>query len=301
MRVFVTGASGHVGSAVIPELLAAGHEVVGLARSDAAAATVAARGARVHRGDTTEPESFLDALGDADGVIHLAYDHSFTDMAAAAEADLHTVRAIGDRLAGTGKALVGTAGTLLLARRADGVLGFEHDTLPSGARADTENAIVAMAGEGVRTSVIRLAPLVHSDLDHHGFGPIMISIARAKGVAAHVGEGANRWPAVHTRDAARLYRLALESAPGGTRLHAVEDEGIPFRVIAETIGRRLGVPTASIPAEQAGEHFGFLGPLVQLDNPTSSEATRKLLDWAPQHVGLIEDLEQEHYFAPQHV
>ncbi|NUR28200.1 MAG: 3-beta hydroxysteroid dehydrogenase, partial [Catenulispora sp.] len=166
-------------------------------------------------------------------------------------------------------------------------------------RVDTENAVVALADQGVRSSVLRLAPLVHSDLDHHGFGPTMIRIAREKGFAAYVGAGANRWPALHTRDAARLYRLALESAPGGTRLHAVEDEGIPFRVIAETIGRRLGVPSRSIPAEQAGEHFGFLGPLVQLDNPTSSEATRKLLDWEPQHVGLLADLEQEHYFAPQ--
>ncbi|GAA1960299.1 SDR family oxidoreductase [Catenulispora subtropica] len=299
MRVFVTGASGHIGSAVIPELLAAGHQVVGLARSDAAAAAVTARGAEVHRGDAADPDSFLDAVAASDGVIHLAYDHSFTDMAAAAAADLRTVRAIGERLAGTGKPLIGTAGTLLLALRANGVLGFEHDTLPGGSRADTENALVAMAADGVRTAVIRLAPLVHSDLDHHGFGPVMIGIARQKGVAAYVGDGANRWPAVHTRDAARLYRLALESAPGGTRLHAVEDEGVPFRVIAETIGRRLGVPTASIGAEEAAGHFGFLAGLVQLDNPTSSEATRKLLGWEPEHAGLVADLEQEHYFAPR--
>ena len=271
----------------------------GLARSDAAAAAVVARGAEAHRGDSTDPDSFLDAVAAADGVIHLPYDHSFTDMAAAAAADLRTVQAIGERLAGTGKPLVGTGGTLLLAMRANGVLGFEHDTLPSGGRVDAENAVVAMADNGVRSSVVRLAPLVHSDLDHHGFGPTLIRIAREKGVAAYVGDGANRWPAVNTRDAARLYRLALESAPGGTRLHGIEDEGVPFRVIAETVGRRLGVPVASIGTEEAAGHFGFLGPLVQLDNPTSSEATRKLLGWEPEHPGLIEDLEQEHYFTPQ--
>ncbi|MFD0631472.1 SDR family oxidoreductase [Catenulispora yoronensis] len=297
MRVFVTGASGHIGSALIPELLAAGHQVVGLARSDAAAAAIAGRGAEVHRGDTTDPDTFLDTVEAADGVIHLAYDHSFTDMAGAATADLRAVEAIGDRLAGTGKPLVTTSGTLMLARRANGVLGVETDTLDQGPRVDTENATVALADRGVRSSVMRLAPLVHSDLDHHGFGPLLINIARQKGVAAYIGDGANRWPGVHTRDAARLYRLALESAPKGTRLHAVEDEGTPFRTIAETIGRRLGVPTASISADEALEHFGFLGVMAGADNPTSSEATRKLLGWEPEHVGLIADLEQEHYFA----
>ncbi|NUR58885.1 MAG: SDR family oxidoreductase [Catenulispora sp.] len=299
MRVFVTGASGHIGSALIPELLAAGHQVVGLARSDAAAAAVAERGAEAHRGDATDPDSFLDAVAAADGVVHLAYDHSFTDMAAAAAADLRTVRAIGERLAGTGKPLVATSGTLLLAFGSDGALGFEHDTRPGGSRIDVENAVVAMAAEGVRGSVVRLAPLVHSDLDHHGFAPIMIRIAREKGVAAYVGDGTNRWPAVNTRDAARLYRLALESAPGGTRLHAVEGEGVPLRTIAETIAQRLGIPAVSIEPEQADEHFGFLGPLVQLDNPTSAEATRKLLDWKPEHPDLIADLEAGHYFRTQ--
>ena len=220
-------------------------------------------------------------------------------MAAAPAADLRTLRAVGDRLAGTGKPLVATTGTLMLGLAANGKLGFEHDVLPGGSRVDSENAVVAMAAEGVRGSVVRLAPLVHSDLDHHGFAPILIRIAREKGVAAYVGDGANRWPAVNTRDAARLYRLALESAPGGTRLHAVESEGVPFRTIAETIGRRLGVPAVSIEPEQAGEHFGFLGPLVQVDNPTSAEATRKLLDWEPEHPDLIADLEAGHYFQTQ--
>ncbi|MFL6114735.1 MAG: SDR family oxidoreductase [Catenulispora sp.] len=299
MRVFVTGASGHIGSAVLPELLAAGHQVVGLARSDAAAAAVAARGAEVHRGDTTDPASFLDAVAASDGVIHLAYDHSFTDMAAAAAADVRTVQAIGEELAGTGKAFVITSGSLLLSKGGESPVGFEHDVLPGGGRADAENATVALAAKGVRSAVIRLAPMVHSDLDRSGFAPILIAGARENGRSAYVGEGANRWPGLNTRDAARLYRLAVESAPAGTRLHGVEDEGTPFRAIAEAIGRRLGVPTVSIDPEDAAEHFGFLGALVQLDNPMSSEATRKLLDWEPEHPGLLADLEQEHYFAPK--
>ena len=297
MRVFVTGASGHIGSAVIPELLQAGHQVVGLARSDDAAERVAARGAEVHRGDVFDPDTYLDAVAAADGVIHLAYDHSFTDMAEAAAKDLRTVLAMGERLAGTGKALVGTAGSLMLAMNAPGVLGLEEHVLPGGPRIDTENALVALAERGVRSSVVRLAPVVHSDLDHHGFAPVLIRVAREKGVAAYVGDGANRWPALNTRDAARLYRLALESAPAGTRLHGVENEGYAFREIAETIGRRLGVPTASIPADEAAAHFGFLGFAVGLDNPTSNDATRKILGWEPEHAGLIEDLEQDHYFV----
>lgn len=297
MRVFVTGASGHIASAVIPDLLQAGHQVVGLARSDAAAEKVAARGAEVHRGDVFDPDSYLDAVAAADGVIHLAYDHSFTDLADAAAQDLRVTRAIGERLAGTGKPLVTTGGTLMLAILRPGEFGLEQTTSPGGPRVDSENATIALAERGVRSSVVRLAPLVHSDLDHHGFAPIMIRVAREKGVAAYVGDGANRWPGINTRDAARIYRLALESAPGGTRLHGVENEGYAFREIAETIGGRLGVPTASISAEEADAHFGFLGALVGRDNPTSNEFTRKTLGWEPEHVGLIEDLKQDHYFV----
>jgi nucleoside-diphosphate-sugar epimerase len=299
MRVFVTGASGHIGSAVVPELLQAGHQVVGLARNDAAAERVAARGAEVHRGDVFDPDTYLDVLAGADGVIHLAYDHSFTDMAAAAAEDLRVVQAMGERLAGTGKPLVATTGTLMLGLSAPGELGLEQHTLPGGPRIDTENALIALAERGVRSSVVRLAPLIHSDLDHHGFGPTLIRIAREKGVAGYVGDGANRWPALNTRDAARLYRLALEKAPAGTRLHGVENEGYAFREIAETIGKRLGVPTKSISAEEAGAHFGFLGRLVGVDNPTSNDFTRKTLGWEPEHVGLIEDLKQDHYFVEQ--
>lgn len=297
MRVFVTGASGHIGSALVPELLQAGHQVVGLARNDAAAERIAARGAEVHRGDVFDPATYLDAVAAADGVIHLAYDHSFTDMAEAAAKDLRAVQAIGEQLAGTGKPLVTTGGTLMLAMGVPGVVGLERHTLPGGPRVDTENAVVALAERGVRSSVVRLAPLVHSDLDHHGFGPVLIRVAREKGVAGYVGDGANRWPALNTRDAARIYRLALETAPSGTRLHGVENEGYAFREIAETIGKRLGVATASIPAEEAAAHFGFLGGLVGLDNPVSNEFTRKTLGWEPEHVGLIEDLEQDHYFV----
>lgn len=299
MRVFVTGASGHIGSAVIPELLQAGHQVVGLARNDAAAERVAARGAEVHRGDVFEPDTYFDALAAADGVIHLAYDHSFTDMAAAAAEDLRVTRAMGERLVGTGKALVTTSGTLMLARSAPGVLGLEEHVAQAGARVDSENAVIALAERGVRSSVVRLAPLVHSDLDHHGFAPTLIRIAREKGVAAYVGDGANRWPALNTRDAARIYRLALESAPAGTRLHGVENEGYAFREIAETIAARLGIPTASIAADDAAAHFGFLGFAVGVDNPTSNAFTRKTLGWEPEHIGLIEDLKQDHYFVEQ--
>jgi nucleoside-diphosphate-sugar epimerase len=299
MRVFVTGASGHIGSALVPELLQAGHQVIGLARSDAAAGAVAARGAEVHRGDVFDPDTYLDALAAADGVIHLAYDHSFTDMVEAAAKDLRVAQAIGERLAGTGKPFVATSGSLLLAMRAPGELGLEEHTLPAGPRIDTENAVVALAERDVRSSVVRLAPLVHSDLDHGGFSRIMIAVAREKGVAAYVGDGANRWPALNTRDAGRLYRLALESAPAGTRLHGVENEGYAFREIAETIGRRLGLPTASIGADEALAHFGFIGGLAGIDNPVSNDATRKILGWEPEHVGLLQDLEQDHYFVQQ--
>ena len=299
MRVFVTGASGHIGSAVVPELLAAGHQVTGLARSDASAAALAAAGADVLPGTIDDLDLLRAAATDANGVIHLAFKHEAMrsgDMHGAAAADLAAIEAMVDALAGTDKPFVGTSGTLLLAMAAPGRVGTEIDVAPGGGRVDAENLTIAASARGVRTSVIRLPPTVHSSLDHHGFIPALVGIARATGVAGYVGDGANRWPAGHTLDAARLYRLALESAPAGTRLHAVGDEGVPFTEIAETIGRNLGLPVASIAPADASEHFGFLGGLVTLDNPTSAELTRKLLGWAPEHPGLIADMDEGHYF-----
>jgi len=294
MRVFVTGASGHIGSALVPELLAAGHKVVGLARSDQSAAALAAAGADVYRGELDDPDDLAEAAAAADGVIHLAFKHEAV-RADAVASDLRAVGTFADVLAGTGKPLVGTSGTLMLAGL--GRTGTEADVLGAGPRIDAENAAIALADRGVRSSVVRLPPTVHSSLDHHGFVPALIAIAREKGVVGYVGDGSNRWPAGHTLDAARLYRLALEAAPAGSRLHAVGDEGVPFGEIAAVIGRHLNLPAVSIAPEQASAHFGFLGSLVSLDNPTSSARTQELLDWKPTHPGLIEDLGQGHYFG----
>ena len=300
MRVFVTGASGHIGSALVPELVAAGHEVIGLARSESSASALARLHAQARRGDLDDLDILRDTARTADGVIHLAYKHDLflDDAAAAAAADLRAVEAIGAALEGTDKPFVVTSGTLLLARAAAGRIGTEHDTLPSGPRVDSENAAIALTGKGVRSSVVRLPPIVHSDLDHHGFTHGLVRTARDKGVSAYVGDGSNRWPAVHTRDAAHLYRLALEFAPSGTRLHGVADQGIPFRAIAEAIGRHLGLPVRAIAPGEANAHFGSLGPLVAVDNPTSTARTRELLAWEPTRPGLLDDLDEGHYFAP---
>ncbi|OBF49642.1 3-beta hydroxysteroid dehydrogenase [Mycobacterium sp. 852002-53434_SCH5985345] len=296
MHVFVTGATGHIGSAVVDELLEAGHHVTGLARSDESAAALVAKGAGVHRGDLDDRDGLRAAAAKSDGVIHLAFRHDFDDFVAAAETDLRAVEAIGDELVGSDRPFVSTSGTLLLSLLGQGGLGTEQDTVPGGPRADSENAVIALAERGVRSSVVRLSPLVHSDLDHHGFTNHLIDTARNTGVSGYIGDGANRWPAVHTLDAAHLYRLALENAPAGTRLHGVADEGVPLRDIAAVIGRRLGVPAVSIPAEEAG-HFGFLALFAALDNPTSNALTQKVLDWHPEHAGLIEDLDAGHYFG----
>jgi nucleoside-diphosphate-sugar epimerase len=298
MRVFITGASGHIGSALVPELLAAGHQVVGLARSDKSAAALAAAGAGVYRGELDEPDGLAEAAAAADGVIHLAFKHEAMRAGGFADAvasDLRAVETFAGALAGTGKPLVGTSGTLMLAGL--GRTGTEADVLGAGPRIDAENAVIALADRGVRSSVVRLPPTVHSSLDRHGFVPTLITIAREQGVATYVGDGSNRWAAGHTLDAAHLYRLALEAAPAGSRLHAVGDEGVPFGEIVAVIGRHLDLPVISIPPEQAGAHFGFLGSLVSLDNPTSSARTQELLGWKPIHPGLIEDLDQGHYFA----
>lgn len=299
MRVFVTGASGHLGSAVVPELLEAGHQVVGLARSDKSAAALTAAGAEVHRGDLDDHDGLAVAAAAADGVIHLAFKHDAMfagDFDGAVAADLRAINTLGNALAGTGKPLVATSGTALFAFAGlQGVL-TEADVLDAGPRIDAENAVVALAERGIRSSVVRLTPTVHSSLDHNGFIPTFISVARSKGVSAYVGDGANRWPAVHTLDAARLYRLALESAPARSRLHAVDDEGITFRQIAEGIGRGLNLPVVSIPPTQAEAHFGFLSAHAQADNPSSSTLTRDLLGWTPVQPGLVDDLGQGHYF-----
>lgn len=300
MRIFVTGASGHIGGAVISELLHAGHQVVGLARSDESAATIESAGATARRGTLDELDVLRQSAATSDGVIHLAFKHDWMatgDFAGAVEADFNAIAAIGEALAGSAKPFVTTSGTLMLAFGGIvGRAGTEQDVLDGGPRVDAENHVIALAERGVRSSVVRLPPTVHSDLDLHGFVPTLIGFARDRGVAGFVGDGANRWPAVHTRDAARVYRLALESGPAGTRYHAVSDEGVAFRDIAEAIGRNLGVPTASIPADEIDEQFGFLARFVGADNPTASAFTRSTLGWEPSHPLLIEDLDQGHYF-----
>lgn len=298
MRVFVTGASGHIGSALVPELLAAGHEVVGLARSEASATLLKDLGAEVRLGDLDDLDGLREAAAAADGVIHLAFKHEAMlsgNYAGAVEDDLTVVRVFGDALAGTGKRLVGTAGTGLAA--VPGTVRTEEEVLSTGPRSEAQNEIIRFAERGITSSVVRLPPVVHSTLDLHGFIRILTHIARTTGVSAYVGDGTNRWPSVHTLDATHLYRLALELAPAGTPLHAVGDEGIPFRQIAETIGRHVGVPTAAIAAEQVQEHFGMLAMLVPLDMPASSMLTRQVLGWQPEHPGLLADMDLGHYFT----
>ena len=301
MRVFITGASGHIGSALVPELQRAGHQVVGLARSDESAVKLAAAGAEVRRGDLDDLDLIAKEAADADGVISLAYRSDLLqagDAAGVIGANLKVIEAVGGALEGTGKPFVTPVGTLVLwSGGITGRPGTEDDTVPGGPLAETENAAAALAQRGVRASVIRLAPVVHSVLDTRGFTPALIAIAREHGVAAYVGDGANRWPAVHTLDAARLFRLALESAPAGARLHGVAEEGVPFREFAAAIGRNLGVPTASVAPGEAAGHFGFLAMFAGADNPASSALTRQRLGWTPTQPGLIADLDAGHYFG----
>jgi nucleoside-diphosphate-sugar epimerase len=300
MRVFVTGASGHIGSGLVPELLENGHQVVGLARSDAAAAALEAAGAEVCRGTLDDLDTLREAAAASDGVVHLAFKHEAMrtgDFLSAVADDLRAIKALGSGLEGSGKPFVGTGGTLMLAMGGiSGRPGTEHDVIGGGHRVDAENELIGMAGRGIRSSYVRLPPIVHSSLDHHGFAHALIGMAAGSGVSAYVGDGANRWPSVHTLDAARLYRLALESAPAGSRLHGVADEGVPFRDIAEVIGRRLRLPVKSIDPQDAAAQFTFLAGFVGLDNPTSSALTRQLLGWQPTHAGLIEELTHGHYF-----
>ncbi|GAB3557690.1 SDR family oxidoreductase [Spirosoma fluminis] len=292
MRVFVTGASGFVGSAVVQELLAAGHQVVGLARSDASAQVLIKAGAEVLRGSLEDLDSLKQGAADADGVIHTAFIHDFSQYEAASITDKAAIEAMGSVLAGSDRPLVVTAGTSGL-KCADGLI-TEDGPAPVGPRV-SELIGLSMAGLGVRASVIRLSPSVH-DRGDHGFVPTLISIARDKGVSAYVGDGSNRWPAVHRLDAARLFRLALEQGVAGARYHGVADEGIPVRQIAEVIGQHLKLPVVSVAPDEAANHFGWMGRFIVINSPASSAKTRQQLGWQPTHPGLIEDLETGHYF-----
>jgi nucleoside-diphosphate-sugar epimerase len=300
MRVFVTGASGHIASAVIPELLGNGHQVVGLARSDASAQAVTALGAEVRRGDLDGLDGLSAGAAEADGVIHLAFKHDAMlagDFMAAVSADMAATRAIGETLSGSGKPFVSTGGTLMLAMAGiTGRPGTEDDQSDGGPRTDAANYAISLGEQGVRSSVVRLAPMVHSELDHHGFTHALIGFAREHGVAAYTGDGSNRWPAANTYDIGVLYRLALEKAPAGSTFHGVGDTGISRKLIAETIAGKLGVEAKSVTDEEAPQYLGFLAAFAGLDNPTSNDKTRELLGWEPTHPGWVEDVETGHYF-----
>lgn len=298
MRIFVTGASGHIGSLVVRELRDNGHQVTGLARSDASAEVLTAAGVNVQRGTLGDVDVLSAAAAEADGVIHLAFNHDFSDYLDAASTDLRAVEAMGAALVDSNKPFVNTSGTSSLATGSASALGTEETPVdPSGARVPSENVSLRLAQQGVRSAVIRLAPTVHGATDHHGFIPTLIESARKTGQSIYIGDGSNRWPAVHNRDAARLYRLAVESAPAGSMLHGVAEEGVPFREIAQTIGDQLDVPVVSVTADQAREQLGFIGWIASLDNPTSSAATQALLGWTPEHPALLEDIKAGHYVA----
>ncbi|MGC2130525.1 MAG: SDR family oxidoreductase [Candidatus Aquilonibacter sp.] len=305
MRVFVTGATGFIGSAIVNELIGAGHQVVGLARSDASAASLEAKNVAVQRGTLEDLDSLKRAAQASDGVIHAGYNHDwmrntdgdfFALFMAAAETDRRAIEAMGSALAGSDRPLVISSGLLGLA---PGRLGTEDDAGdPASPRNASELLTLAMAQSGVRTSVVRLPPSVHGDGDH-GFVPALIGIARANGVSGYVADGSNRWPAVHRLDAAVLYRLAAEKAPAGSRLHGSAEEGVPFREIATAIGKQLNLPVVSVPAEAAEEHFGRMGRFVAMDAPNSSRLTRERLGWNPTHPTLLADLEHGTYFEQQ--
>lgn len=297
MRVFVTGASGFVGSAVVKDLIEAGHSVLGLARSDSSAAAVEAAGADVHRATLEDLDSLRRGAAACDGVIHTAFIHNFANMAASAEIDRLVIAALGDALAGSNRPFVVTSPIGVLT---PGRVGTETDTPdPNSAgahRMASEQIALSLATRGVRVSIVRLPPSVHGDGDH-GFGPALIRIAGEKGVSAYMGEGRNRWSAVHRLDAAQLYRLALEKGHAGATYHAVADEGVTTRDIAETIGRRLQLPVVARSREQASEHFGWLARFFGNDMPASSAQTQSQLGWRPRQPGLIADLEQGSYFS----
>jgi nucleoside-diphosphate-sugar epimerase len=293
MRVFVTGATGFVGSAVVEELLRAGHQVTGLARSKASAASLAAAGAEVHRGDLEDLDRLKSGAAASDGVIHTGFVHDFARYVECCEIDRRAIEAIGEALAGTNRPVIVTSGTGLLpsGERVD------EDTLPPGGSAIprvSEQTAMAIT-TGPRVSVVRLPPSVHGDGDH-GFVPLLIGMAREKRSAAFIGEGLNTWPAVHRFDAAKVYRLVLEKGEAGARYHAVAEAGIPFRDIAAAIGRGLGVPVMSKSGDEVGEYFGWFSHFARMDNISSSEKTRRVLGWEPSEIGLIADLGNGRYF-----
>ncbi len=294
MRVFVTGASGWIGSATVTELLAAGHQVLGLARSDAATEAVTALGAEVHRGSLDDPGSLRDGAAGCDGVVHLGYNHDFSRMDDAAQTDLRAIEALGTTLVDTDRPLVVASGVLGLA---PGRIATEQDMPEPGLHPRIAGVQLAMsfADRGVRSSSVRFAPTVHGAGDH-GFMATLVAIARARGISGYIADGSSRWPAVHRLDAGHLVRLAVEHAPAGSSLHAVAEEGVPTRAIAEAIGAGLDLPVESIPADQASEHFGWLGRFFGIDARASNRFTRELLGWLPAHAGLLEDLDEGRYF-----
>lgn len=299
MRVFITGATGWIGSALVPELLAAGHDVVGLVRSDSSAAALAAAGGEPLRGEIADLDVLYEGAAGSDGVVHLAFDHDFSKIEQTIRADLAAIETFGKALDGTDKPFVIASATAGLPV---GRVGTEADDIdPHGIGAPRiagTDLALAFADRGVRSSVVRFAPTVHGKGDH-GFIASLVDIARTTGVSGYVGDGAGRWPAVHVLDAARLIRLAVQRAPAGSVLHAVADEGVPVRTIADVIGKHLDVPVARIADEDATARFGFLAMLLAMDVPATSTRTRELMGWQPTHPGLVADLDEGHYFAGQ--